>query len=76
MQDQIKILEKKGVSVAVLDVGYKKPKREYQNILHDMASGPRDVFPLDFKRTSITAQSIIDVECKMEETKGKMINGI
>ena len=72
VQHQVKLLKQKGVAVAVLDVGYKEPVQDYQNVLQDLASSPREVHPLDFKRISMTAQSLVFVKCEAKEKKGKL----
>ncbi len=64
------MLKEKGVRIAVLDVGFKDPVVDYLNALHDLASGARDVYPMDFKRVSTVSQSLMDVQCKEEATTG------
>lgn len=67
---QVKLLKSKGVRMVVLNVD-KTSVRKLQNNIQDIATSPRDVLPLDFKRLSTTTQHILDVQCMVEEDQGK-----
>lgn len=69
---EIKLLKDKGVRIVVLDVDFKNPSRKYQNTIHDIASGPREIFQFDFKQMNTISQSILDVKCAVKEEKGKV----
>ena len=68
---QVALLERKGVRIAILNVAHKNPVPRFQNVIHDIASGPREVFPLDFKRVSVITQDILHIECSADEATGK-----
>jgi hypothetical protein len=64
------MLRAKGVRIAVLDVGFKNPAIDYLNAIHDMVSGAKDVYPMDFRKASTISQALLDVQCKVEGKKG------
>ncbi|CAB4006278.1 Hypothetical predicted protein [Paramuricea clavata] len=67
IQKQSKMLRAKGVRIAVLDVGFKTPAIDYLNAIHDMVSGAKDIYPMDFRKASTISQALLDVKCKVEE---------
>ena len=70
IQNQVAVLRQKGVRIAVLDVGYKTPVVNYRNAMRDMASGAKDIYPMDFRRVLPISQGLIELKCKVERKTG------